>query len=801
MKYPPFEGGIKGDFVRFKLLLLLALICVNSWLNSTTWHIKQDGTGNFTTIQEGIDASANTDTVLVYPGTYYENIIYNGKNITVASLELITGNATYIDSTVIDGQRITSCVRLINEETNTCLRGFTITNGQGEDEYPNLGGGLTIWGEPEQLIQCDIISCIFTDNYGKDSAGMHIKDGNVFLSGTSIRENYAYLVCGGICIADYSQVIFDSINRCNIYDNFAATGLDIFVSGNHIDEINVVVDTFTIINPTQYFAQYYNFQYINPYNFSIINYSLEQVNHDLYVSPDGNDNNDGLTPDEPMKTINLAVRKIVSDSLNPKTIHLASGTYNQSNNQQLFAIGAKSYINIEGEDLNTTIIDGEHEFLKLLFIGFGTTNCKIDNISFENAFSTWGAIAFSKCSNLSFSNLNISNIYSYKYSAINGYGADSNLEFKNVNVMNNISEQLYCGALFNGVNNSISFQDCSFINNYIMSSQAYCAGLQFQCNGSVEINNCIFQDNYINNTSSNDGICALAIAPHNSEIGDVKISNSLFEYNTAISSTTILSCTIYEPSELDITNCTIVDNTSQNTCTLIGDIALNNTILRNDCNNEIVLWDVTGNGIINELDISHCNIQGGQNAIYNQNGVNIVNWLEGNIDEDPMFDSLGTYPFALLEGSPCIDTGTPDTTGLFLPPWDLLHNHRVWDGDGNGTAIIDMGCYEFGAEPYVGITNYQLPVTDYHLTNYPNPFNPETKIVFNLPESGNVKLEIYNIKGQKVKTLLDCYMNPGRSEMIWDGKDDNGKRVGSGVYFYQLQTPDQNIYRKMLLLK
>ncbi len=783
-----------------KIVILLVFVSFCSLLNATTWHIKQDGTGNFTTIQEGIDASADSDTVLVYPGTYFENIIYNGKNIMVASLELTTGNPAYISSTIIDGQRITSCVRLINVETDTCLRGFTITNGQGEYEYPNLGGGLTIWGEPEQLVQCDIISCIFTGNYANNSAGMHIKDGNVFLSGTTIRENYAYLTGGGISICDYTQVSFDPVDRCNIYNNYASTGLEIFTSSIHIDEIQVIVDTFTVEVPTRYFAQCY--QEDIPYTFDILHHTLDLVNHDLYVSPAGNDNNDGLTPEEPMKTINLAVRKIVSDSLNPKTIHLASGTYNRSNNQQLFAIGAKSYISLEGNDMNTTIIDGEQEFLKLLFIGYYINDYNISDISFINAFSTWGAIGFIKCSNISFSNLNISNIYSYEFPAINGYGECSNLEFENVNVMNNISEVYYSGALFNGVSNSISFQDCSFINNYIMSSQAYCAGLQFQCNGSVEINNCIFQDNYINNTSSNDGICALAIAPHNSVIGDVKISNSLFDNNTAINSTTILSCTTYGASELDITNCTIVDNTSQNTCTLIGDIALNNTILRNDCDNEIVLWDVTGYGIISELTISHCNILGGQNAIYNQNGANIVNWLEGNIDEDPLFIGTPEQSYLLSPLSPCIDTGTPDTTGLYLPPWDLLHNHRVWDGDNNGTAIIDMGCYEFGSEPYVEATQYQIPNTQYQLTNYPNPFNPETKIVFNLIESGDAKLLIYNIKGQKVKTLMDCYTSPGDYELIWDGKDDNNQPVGSGVYLYQLNiNGNSKAINKMILMK
>ncbi|MCK4655307.1 MAG: T9SS type A sorting domain-containing protein, partial [Candidatus Cloacimonetes bacterium] len=94
----------------------------------------------------------------------------------------------------------------------------------------------------------------------------------------------------------------------------------------------------------------------------------------------------------------------------------------------------------------------------------------------------------------------------------------------------------------------------------------------------------------------------------------------------------------------------------------------------------------------------------------------------------------------------------------------------------------------------------QTPTTSLS-QNYPNPFNPETKIVFSLPEDGEVKLEIYNIKGQKVKTLMDCYTSHGDYELIWDGRDDNRKRVSSGVYFYQLKTKDIEFTKKMLLLK
>ena len=252
---------------------------------------------------------------------------------------------------------------------------------------------------------------------------------------------------------------------------------------------------------------------------------------------------------------------------------------------------------------------------------------------------------------------------------------------------------------------------------------------------------------------------------------------------------------------LTFTNCTIIDNVSDYTCNLNGNIIFKNNILRNDCDYEIKLADWSPS-LVSELSVSHCNILGGQNAIYNQNGANIVNWLEGNIDEDPLFFGTPEHPYQLSPFSPCVDAGTPDTTGLYLPPWDLLHNERIWDGDGNGSAIIDMGCYEYGAPPVVGIEYPIIEIiNEINLSNYPNPFNPETKIVFNLPVEGNVKLEIFNIKGQKVKTLMDCYTSPGDFELIWDGKDDNSLQVGSGVYFYVLQTPSKSYVRKCMLLK
>jgi len=69
--------------------------------------------------------------------------------------------------------------------------------------------------------------------------------------------------------------------------------------------------------------------------------------------------------------------------------------------------------------------------------------------------------------------------------------------------------------------------------------------------------------------------------------------------------------------------------------------------------------------------------------------------------------------------------------------------------------------------------------------NYPNPFNPETSIKFALKEAGNVRIDVFNIKGQHVKTLINEHLEAAHHSVVWDGKDTNGVNVSSGVYFYK----------------
>ena len=85
--------------------------------------------------------------------------------------------------------------------------------------------------------------------------------------------------------------------------------------------------------------------------------------------------------------------------------------------------------------------------------------------------------------------------------------------------------------------------------------------------------------------------------------------------------------------------------------------------------------------------------------------------------------------------------------------------------------------------------------------NYPNPFNPSTVIRFQLPVSSEVKLTIYNLTGQLVRTLVDAQKSAGRHEVVWDGRSDAGERLPSGVYLYRIEAGDFRAVRRLAMVE
>ncbi len=84
---------------------------------------------------------------------------------------------------------------------------------------------------------------------------------------------------------------------------------------------------------------------------------------------------------------------------------------------------------------------------------------------------------------------------------------------------------------------------------------------------------------------------------------------------------------------------------------------------------------------------------------------------------------------------------------------------------------------------------------------YPNPFNPNTNIRYSLYEAGKVNIEIYNIKGQLMRSYATEHGNPGYYQISWDGRDANGRSAASGVYLYRMSSENYSSTKKMILAK
>jgi len=146
----------------------------------------------------------------------------------------------------------------------------------------------------------------------------------------------------------------------------------------------------------------------------------------------------------------------------------------------------------------------------------------------------------------------------------------------------------------------------------------------------------------------------------------------------------------------------------------------------------------------------------------------------------------------------CIDTG------LWEPSSRLQFGHS-YAGGGTWIPQFESICFKVDTTG-TGVKEIQgsedSRPSEFSLSqNYPNPFNPATNFQFSLSRSVHVRVEIFNIVGQKVRTLVDEQMKPGVYLVDWDGEDEKGNLVSSGIYFYRIQAGDFSDMKKMVLIK
>jgi hypothetical protein len=150
-------------------------------------------------------------------------------------------------------------------------------------------------------------------------------------------------------------------------------------------------------------------------------------------------------------------------------------------------------------------------------------------------------------------------------------------------------------------------------------------------------------------------------------------------------------------------------------------------------------------------------------------------------------------------------TATPmaTTASVILSGFDFsfIRDHRPTSSPARAEHLRDILIWLGNA---VGpITRAEAPKLENYLeNNYPNPFNPTTTIRYGVRDKARVTLRVYNVAGQLVKTLVDGVKAPSPEyKVTWDGRNDRGQSVASGVYFYRLVTKDFSQTRKMVLLK
>lgn len=771
---------MNGGKVKKQLFLLLFIVSFNSLLVSTIWEIKQNGTGNFTTIQEGIDASANADTVLVYPETYLENINYNGKSITVGSLYLTTGDEQYIHQTVINGDQSGSCVRIKSGEDNTTLLcGFTLTNGNGSTTYAGgfkLGGGILIRDS-----QPNIEHCFILNNTAFSGGGISIGNSAIVLKAVTIKNNHAYFGGGGICFGSNGAINFDENELCNIYLNYAALGCEI-AKGQNSPFLDVVVDTFTVSEPDSYFIWNNDGSGypLNDVTLSCQNAMLTPVNADLYVSTEGDNNNCGLTPNEPLATINYALSLIKSDSLQQNTIYIADGLYSKNENNNCFPLAMRSFVSLYGQSMENTIFNSELNSGLIFDDSYGYLDYSISNIKLINGFDDPGIVSGIKIrTNKHNRHIQLNNLEIYNCRTTN-YHFDIqkvNLDMNNIKVYSNYGGFLSVVDYINDENNvNISNVTCRDNHQYNPASISSDARPQFLFNS-------------LGTSPMNLTLINLEITDNIQSQSDWPITSAGIILGDSVSAN-IVNCTIGNNSSPGSGGVFLLGLSSQGTTANIY-----NSILYGNSPDEIYVGnDFSANPTT--VNIQNSLVAGGEAGIQNPYSWNQVYWLENNLEEDPFWLGIGDYPYYLQSISPCIDAGTLDLPpGIELPQYDLVGNPRIY---GN---TVDMGAYEWQG---VGVEEPEIPQllpTITHISNYPNPFNPSTTIKLELAEAGEIELAIYNIKGQKVKTLLKCTTTPGIYECNWNGKDEAGKCVSSGQYVLKLRQNSKETATKIMLLK
>lgn len=597
-------------------------------------------------------------------------------------------------------------------------------------------------------VNTTFLDCSFENNSAENGGAIVVSSCAPEFSGSTMTNNRATKFGGAIYHDASGAPTFDNLNKCNIYDNYADyAGLDFYTTAGYYNPpvLDIYLDTASVAIMNKHFA--FPIQY---FNITSDNAKFVQEDADLYVSTTGSDLNSGTSAAEPLQTIKMALIKIIADSDDPKTIHIADGIYSVSETEETFPVNHRSYVSLAGENRATTIIDGDS--LSRLLISFADVNDSIKKLTFQHGHKNGdgGAVVIENNSNPAFYDVTFQSSHSTSNGGAIWCFDDCNPIFSTVYFVNNISGSSG-GALYFQGNDTIIMENCIVNSNTSLNSGGgiYAAyNDYFLLNkGSISFNNlsngggggASFRQGSVSlwdlwvNGNNVIGSGAGMFADYNV---DLKINSCTFSYNMASGAGGGLY--FYNGVDANLENVRFFENSSVHGGGIYGyyssTLNIQNGLF---CNNN-TMYDTLlygkGNGAAMNLNFVETNlynvtvannvssmIGGGlyfysdastvhnvQNSIIYDNTPEAIStgydasvavnfsdieggWPSGtgNIDIDPDFVNPAIADFQLNAGSHCINAGNPDTTGMFLHLFDLAGKPRICND------TVDMGAYEF----------------------------------------------------------------------------------------------------------
>lgn len=741
-------------------------------------------------------------------------IYCSGTSVPEITGNTITGNTAHNStaSTGYGGAGI-ACIdnadAIITDNTISDNKAARLDNGTGR------GAGIFCRNADPTIDNNDIIN---NKAFGQKNAfggGIFLEDSdativnNTFSSDSAEVDHTfpdAYARGGAIYCEDSNPVIGGSPANGNTFEgNHSWIGNDIYKTGGPAI-VNARFNTFTIYPPSAY--------YVRPLaEFDVSDGSglYPAITHDVVVSPAGSDTNMRSGAEVPFLTIQAALSRVLATAADPVTIHVTAGTYSPSATGEIFPLPIMDHVTVLGNGWQHSVVDAE-QTNRVFYcediasaaisgmtirggragIGGGITcrssslRIECNNIEFNEGSWGGGIACFDYSDPEIVNNVIADNTYLHTYYFALIGGGILVRDYSNPRIANNLLVRNHSGQ--GGAIACDRYCDPEIVNNTICDNSATGSGGGLICwsSSNPTILNTIIWGNTADTDPSIDvqGGSTPVVTYSDVEGGWPDAGTNLDtnpgfnpsgRYHLSPGSP-VIDAGDPDPAYNDVENPVLPGNalfpamgTLHNDMGFYGGPGMKDIFESPSVAVMISTFvaEYSGRSVRLYWEIERAEGLKGFN-VYRATGT------------DDNFERLTATPIGGFDLREYVDTGVrPGTTywyqlGAVDSDGEFL-SHRVSLKTGPGTLAL-----------------YQ---------NEPNPFNPSTTISFSLSQRSATKLAVYNIEGRLVTTIVDGVMDEGFKEVSWDGRDNRGNPVGSGVYFYRLTTGKRVLTMKMVLLK